>query len=1503
MPIDESADPFGLTFRSGEGLATPEPELPPGMGAVIAAAARTENEIGAGLMWLAREKNFEPVDGYSPFFDSELKDTSILDRNRDRFIGVYSPAEARSLKRTIEREDADQKLIESAGVFGVVASVGAGLASPTTLFPGGTIYRIGKTGERAVRSGISVAKSAAAGTSIQETGLQAFTETRTGQQSAVAIGGSVLLGGLLGGAIGGLSGKEVARLGAEISGEVPPTIHVAPLTGGSRTSAGAAAVADADTTLKQGWGGGTLSRLTAWMTPLQRMQTSESGASRMVVAQLADPGGVRTVAHTDEGGNVALVPGGSVEVRAKMAIDSILSRFYSETDQVYAEYWKAVTGASGIQGKIGMASNAARKALGGVDGPLSPSEFATAVGRAIRVNDAADADPFIQKAAGIFKRDIGEIHKHSVSAGVAEPITRGAKFAGGYVPRIFNARAFAAKATEMEEAVFRSMKADQERKAHLQTSAAAYVSDLGHLDAATRKLEGRLGTNQARSTDIESRLAEVSQATKRGEGRLAGADKRVFEIEQEIADVEATLADAKATKDYDAKDLKAIEKELGVLQKARDKALRDAEKGQPEAPVEYTRLPDGTLPEGFNPSRFLGYLTGERGPPKEQSFIRWVIRQGGVKDTGGDVRSIFGNEPPRGLIKPDGKQLDELAQNYAEEIGDSRYIADKAGGPFDHDDMLRFMADAERGQNPPDWEKSYPVELQQRLSEYRAAQEAADDMREKGLDPANKSQAIAYLRGEEGTGLVGKPITEDDIAAMGDLPLDPVEAFRRVDETAADAGKRVKSSERVIASLRNKINASEKTEASALGRQGEAVVNAKASRSRMDILLDRAEFYAARDAQLSSELDRLSKQKGDVREGFEKIIDEWEGDTTVAAKKAIERRAEQETERQAKIAAGTYEGKNLRLASADAEVDLAIKRIVSSDRDKIDAELRTQAKDVVQNMIATPEGRLPYEWGETASKESRARAAGGMSGEEKSRFLKERKFPVQDAEMLDVLENDVRSVMHAYAHSMIPQAEMARMFDGDVQGSAAVRSIKEEYGARIAGAETEAQKQKFAAQMNADIKDFHAMRDRVLGVYALPDNPDSLFHRAGTVARQFNYMSKMGGMVLSSIADIGSIVMKQGLGSTLDAFGSSLSRASADPVLKKISKIERAIMDDSAIGVEMVLGSRALSFAEIATDYGRVSKFERGMRSASAAFSFVNMSRRWDTELQTIAGIASLRRLMRGVEEWAVKGKTADAEWLALHNIGQDQAKRIWKAADAGDGERVKGVLLPEARTWADQEAYEMMRVALRQSVDSNIIKAGQDKPLVLSTPMGAVVGQFKTFIVAAQQRVVIAGLQQADANMVQGAITMLGLGMLSVVLTDLAREGALKQRTPGEWFIEGYDRSGLAGWMMEPNNIAEKISGQKFGLRPVMGQQPASKFLSRSKADALLGPSFGFLSDTTRIGGAALTGELNHGDVKAVRNQIPGQNLFWFRGVLNKMQGGLEEALGIEQPKKAAVH
>lgn len=1283
-------------------------------------------------------------------------------------------------------------------------------------------------------------------------------------------------------------GEQIAA--SRVAAPSAPTVPVA------RGALAPAAVEG--TQLVDRMGSGALAKYTKWMTPLLRMQTSDASASRAAALQIADPAGARIVANTEAGGAAAAVPGGSVEVRAKTQIDSIMARYVQEIDDVYNAYWRQAGGSDGLAGKIGIAGNAIKKATVGGEGPLSPAEFFELAGRAIRRDGAESADPFVKRAAAIQKRYQDEVFA-LLPDEIRPDITAGPKFAGGYLPRLFNRRAVAGNAVELEETVFRNMVADQERKSLLQVRAESERAFLEEAEAVERKLAARQETAQERLADVQSRINEVGMASSRALKRVDMAETALAKVDKDIQRLSAEIEKARAQRDYDKDDFKALQKELSAMRRERDAALRDAKKPRASGPTSAADMRQ--LPEART---LIDYVTGNRGQPKAQTFLQWA-KAIGIKPNA-DVESIFGGKPPRGLIRNDGVELDHLAEAYATRVDMPLERADgQPGWRYDHTTMLDYLDSAARGgREPPDWHAAHPDDVRARLEVYEVAKEIEADMAQRGLDPSNRAHVIAYLRRESPDDLPGSPagpqLRDGNLDAVTDdmfesIPIDPVEMFRDMDNLTAATAQSVKRSERLIDGLRNKVKAREKVGARGAGREDEAVANASAVGSRLDALLDRAEIYASVDAKLASDLESLARSKADIRGRLEKIVSEWEGDTAKQAKGALKRRAEQEAKRQEAIAAGTYQGKGGRLTGADAEVDKALSGIIKSERNLSDAELRTQAREVVQNLMSSPDGRLPYEWGSSAAKANRSGGAEDVD----IPFLKERKFPVPDAELLDVLDNDIRSVMHAYAHSMIPQAEMYRMF-GDVRGEVALRAIQDEYGAKIRAATTEKERLALRDQMQADVRDFTGMRDRILGVYAVPDDPDSLFIRGANVARQMNFMSKMGMMVVSSVADAGMIVMRHGLGGTFDALAGALNRFSKDPELARLAKAEKQIFDDAGVGVEYLLGSRAMSLNEIANDYGRGSKFERGLTAATNAYSYLNLSRQWDTATQTVAGTAAIRRIMRNAEAWS-KGPlpAGEAEFMTQLNIDRAMGRRIWAATLAGERETVKGVTIPEGRTWADKEAYDAMRFALRQSVDSTVIKPGQDKPLWMSTPTGKVFGQFRSFIVSAQQRILLAGLQQADANMAMGAATMLGLGVLSVALSDLARQGGFKERKPGEWLIEGFDRSGLGGWMMEPNNIAEKVSGQQFGLRPLAGAQPAAKSLNQSKLDIVFGPSVGFAGDVVRMAGAPFRGEIERGDVRALRNQIPGQNLFWARWAFNQMHDSVERSLGVYEPPK----
>jgi hypothetical protein len=184
-------------------------------------------------------------------------------------------------------------------------------------------------------------------------------------------------------------------------------------------------------------------------------------------------------------------------------------------------------------------------------------------------------------------------------------------------------------------------------------------------------------------------------------------------------------------------------------------------------------------------------------------------------------------------------------------------------------------------------------------------------------------------------------------------------------------------------------------------------------------------------------------------------------------------------------------------------------------------------------------------------------------------------------------------------------------------------------------------------------------------------------------------------------------------------------------------------------------------------------------------------------------------------------------------------------------------------------------------------VEPGQEKPLFMSSELGKTIGQFRSFMFSSTQRMTIATLQGQDRNAVGGVLTLISLGMMTYAFKQWNANRELSD-DPAAWIAEGIDRSGALGSIMEINNTIEKASSNGIGLRPLLGiEAQASRFISRSMAENILGPTFGsLLENTMRVMNAGLTpGDWTEADTRAIRRLIPYQNLFFIRQGLDRIE------------------
>lgn len=247
------------------------------------------------------------------------------------------------------------------------------------------------------------------------------------------------------------------------------------------------------------------------------------------------------------------------------------------------------------------------------------------------------------------------------------------------------------------------------------------------------------------------------------------------------------------------------------------------------------------------------------------------------------------------------------------------------------------------------------------------------------------------------------------------------------------------------------------------------------------------------------------------------------------------------------------------------------------------------------------------------------------------------------------------------------------------------------------------------------------------------------------------------------------------------------------------------------------------------------------------------------------------------------KGSASTKEANRLHWLGID-AGMAWRIQQLVDKHGVKegDVVWPNTEAWGDAEAVATLRGALAKDVDTTIVTPGQEKPLWMSTPIGKIVGQFRSFTMSSMVRTTARGLQQRDAEALQGLILMTAAGMLAYYLKTPSDKIAWDN--PAVWVKEGVDRSGVTGWLFEANNIIEKASGNRIGLSPLLGQRPASRFAARGLLGSLGGPTFGAAEDLTTVLGAASEGRMTERDWKRLQSLTPYGNLFYLRWLVDSV-------------------
>lgn len=512
--LPDVMSPIGAIPLPEEG-PDPQDAPSPGVWDTIKSAFRTENMIGSAISSETNGVNNAVEQGYNPWND--IVGTKYEDHWKS-FTRSNNRQYSEALKRQIDREEDDRRTMAAAGTLGTVSAIAAGILDPTILIPvGGEVAAAGKAGGsvwKVGRGAAAGARAAAVGTTAQEIALQGTQETRTLEESGLAIGGSIVLGGLLGGAVGALSRPQ--QIAAQ---DALRRIQEMPLpTPGSAGAAAVERLGVEDLTVA----GGAAERVagaTRALSPNLRANFRESPAARQFSQELAE----NTLYQTMHGEGRSL--GAAVETEARVAFNSRLADAVQSHDAIYAEMKKA-----------------------GVN--MSAQEFDEAIGRAMRRGDLGEND-FVSRAAKSWRERVFEPFKNEAIDMGLLPSDVSVETAESYFSRAWNVERLTAQEPEFKQKV------------------ADYYSGrlLGDYEESSRVLSERTAALDQEVADLrmtpEERARALDDLEKQGESLDAA---NANEIEQ-VSRINELRRAAKQARDAgDVKGEQAARAEIAAIQ-------------------------------------------------------------------------------------------------------------------------------------------------------------------------------------------------------------------------------------------------------------------------------------------------------------------------------------------------------------------------------------------------------------------------------------------------------------------------------------------------------------------------------------------------------------------------------------------------------------------------------------------------------------------------------------------------------------------------------------------------------------------------------------------------------------------------------------------------------------------------------------------------------------------------------------------------------------------------
>jgi len=499
---------------------------------------------------------------------------------------------------------------------------------------------------------------------------------------------------------------------------------------------------------------------------------------------------------------------------------------------------------------------------------------------------------------------------------------------------------------------------------------------------------------------------------------------------------------------------------------------------------------------------------------------------------------------------------------------------------------------------------------------------------------------------------------------------------------------------------------------------------------------------------------------------------------------------------------------------------------------------------------------------------------------------KERVLTLSDEVLEEFFVNDVDTLIEGYGRALIPNIELKRKF-GDTQGNSIFREMEDEYNNMIAGPDYVGSPNKIKAlkkQFDVDHKNLTAIIHRLKQTTDNGLDANGGWFKAYKTAKTLNNTTMLGGVTVSSLPDLGRLILDNGL----QRFTKTVFNSAAHASLSKMSRVE---MKRMVAALEIHSGGNARLFAD--AEYGEFasnSKYLESLNWGETKFFQATLLPYYNQLLKTTSAMMTAGRMYDASKLLRAGKPLTDSSLKRLYHIGMDDdmITRIGQMIDDTPNSIVEDdVILLNHADWTDREAAEFVQHALIRDANQTILTPQSgDLPRVFDHWLGSLVFQFKSFAVLSHNKVLLGGLQRDDhARVAVSVLSMVAMGGIAAQLKSLIKDDELIE-DKSQLAFEAVDRSGVLSLVLEANNITDKVTHGDYSINSIAGLKSPKRYSTRNEVGALLGPSFNTGANVFGLKNNLMEGGQSDARNRLIRKMTPLNNLFYLRWGFDELEG-----------------